>query len=54
MSKPKQRDDFSSRRPWVGHIFDPFSVSAGVDRDFDDLQRDELDIVEKLRDRGTL
>jgi hypothetical protein len=33
-------------------FFDPFSGSAGVDRDFDDLPEDERTITERLRDRG--
>lgn len=49
----KKRDDDHSDFG-IRENFDPFSGSAGIDRDFDNIRLDELEIVERLRDRGSL
>lgn len=52
MTERKRREDRNNFG--IRETFDPFSGSAGVDRDFDDIKLDELDIVGRLRDRGSL
>lgn len=56
VSGRRSRDtEYEERSRWEDRqkFFDPFSGSAGVDRDFDDPKDDELYIKERLRDRGT-